>query len=83
LNGFQSDLHVTSNYVYVRLHGPGNAYQGNYPSSALLEWAERIKLWIAQNRDVFLYFDNDQSGFAAKNALAMRDIGKRPVRRAN
>src|ERR1043166_6478559 len=77
LNGFQSDLHTTADYIYVRLHGPGNAYQGDYPPSALREWAERIKLWIGQRRDVFLYFDNDQAGFAAKNAMAMLDIAKR------
>jgi uncharacterized protein YecE (DUF72 family) len=40
-------------------------------------WAERIKLWIGQRRDVFLYFDNDQAGFAAKNAMAMLDIARR------
>ncbi len=74
LNGFQSGLHVTANHVYVRLHGPGSAYQGDYSPSTLHEWAERIKLWIGQNRDVFLYFDNDQYGFAAKNAMTMRDM---------
>jgi uncharacterized protein YecE (DUF72 family) len=79
LNGFQSGLHVTADYVYVRLHGPGSAYQGDYPPSTLHKWAERIQLWVGQNRDVFLYFDNDQAGFAAKDAMALRDIGRRKV----
>src|ERR1041384_38321 len=48
LNHFQSDFHVTADFVYIRLHGPGNAYQGDYPASALRIWAKRIGLGSAK-----------------------------------
>jgi uncharacterized protein YecE (DUF72 family) len=36
---------VTSNFVYVRLHGHKHLYSGGYPLKLLKEWAARIKLW--------------------------------------
>jgi uncharacterized protein YecE (DUF72 family) len=72
LNGFLSEVETTADFAYIRLHGPGNAYQGDYSNSALRIWASRIESWIAQKREVFLYFDNDQAGFAAKNALELK-----------
>ena len=29
--GFHSPFEITANFTYVRLHGPGGAYQGSYP----------------------------------------------------
>jgi uncharacterized protein YecE (DUF72 family) len=63
---------VTANFTYVRLHGPGNKYQGDYSQSTLRTWAERIENWRKQLEHVFVYFDNDQAGFAAMNALELR-----------
>jgi uncharacterized protein YecE (DUF72 family) len=74
LNGFRSATHLTSDFVYVRLHGPGNAYQGNYPRSVLANWARRIGAWAKEENDVFFYFDNDQRGYAAKNAAALQEL---------
>jgi uncharacterized protein YecE (DUF72 family) len=72
LAGFLSPLEVTADFVYVRLHGPGNAYQGSYDAAALRRWATKIKQWTGESRSVYFYFDNDQAGYAAKNALALR-----------
>jgi uncharacterized protein YecE (DUF72 family) len=72
LAGVLSPLKVTADFVYVRLHGPGNAYQGSYSGPALRRWANRIEQWTSQHCSVFFYFDNDQAGYAAKNALALR-----------
>lgn len=72
LNGFQTETELTADFAYVRLHGPGNAYQGDYSSSALRSWARKIGSWTDRNHDVFLYFDNDQAGFAAKNAVELQ-----------
>lgn len=70
--GFQSPLQVTADFVYVRLHGPGErAYQGKYDGASLRSWASRIQSWRAENRDIFVYFDNDQAGFAAENAVEL------------
>lgn len=69
-----SPLVVTADFVYIRLHGPGNKYQGSYSRQALKKWADYCKKCIKEGRDVYLYFDNDQEGYAAFNALAIRDI---------
>jgi len=74
LNGFQSAANVTANFVYVRLHGPGSAYQGDYPALSLGRWARNIEAWNYEGRDVFFYFDNDQAGYAPKNAMALRRL---------
>ena len=72
--GFQSPIVVTANFVYVRLHGPGGAYQGKYSHSSLRNWSKRIHEWVEQKRRVYVYFDNDQAGFAAQNAMELSQI---------
>lgn len=72
IGGYQSAIEVTTDLVYVRLHGPGNAYQGKYTKASLKDWAQRVDEWISQSRDVFIYFDNDQAGYAAQNALELK-----------
>jgi uncharacterized protein YecE (DUF72 family) len=74
LGGFQSPLEVTADFSYVRLHGPGNKYQGDYGPSRLLIWAQRIEDWREHLKDVYIYFDNDQAGFAARNASQLRQM---------
>jgi uncharacterized protein YecE (DUF72 family) len=69
-----SPLEVTADFVYVRLHGPGNKYQGSYPDDALGQWADRCKNWQKQGKDVYFYFDNDQEGYAAFNALTLKKL---------
>jgi uncharacterized protein YecE (DUF72 family) len=83
LAGFHSPREITANFTYVRLHGPGGPYQGNYSRHALREWAERIRQWRS-SLDVFIYFDNDQAGYAALNALDLRKLvlGQEPKARA-
>lgn len=72
LAGFLSPLTVTASFVYVRLHGPGNKYQGDYSTPILRAWARRIRRWMRDGLDVYLYFDNDQAGYAAKNARDLK-----------
>jgi len=71
--GFRSPLEITANFTYVRLHGPGGAYQGSYPPSTLEQWAGRIRDW-RDLRAVYLYFDNDQAAYAVENALALKRL---------
>jgi uncharacterized protein YecE (DUF72 family) len=75
--GFQSPLEITADFTYIRLHGPGGKYQGSYSHSALSGWAERIAEWRGRLRSVFVYFDNDQEGYAARNALELKQLVER------
>jgi len=74
LAGVLSPREVTSNLVYVRLHGPDGAYQGSYGTATLAAWVDSFSAWAAQGRRVYCYFDNDQWGDAALNAEQMREM---------
>lgn len=69
-----SPMEETADFVYVRLHGPGNKYQGSYSLETLETWARRCVSWQSHGKDVFFYFDNDQEGFAAFNALQLQQL---------
>ena len=69
-----SPIVVTSDIVYIRLHGPGNKYQGSYSDEVLHDWAVRCRDWKKQGLTVYVYFDNDQEGFAAFNAKRLLEM---------
>jgi uncharacterized protein YecE (DUF72 family) len=74
LAGHQSPKEVTTDFVYLRLHGPEGKYAGNYSPAALEHWADECRTWLARGKDVFVYFDNDQNAFAVHNAMALKKL---------
>jgi uncharacterized protein YecE (DUF72 family) len=64
---------VTADFVYVRLHGHEQLYASNYGDEQLGEWANRIKEWNDEDRDVYVYFDNDANAYAIENALKLNE----------
>lgn len=74
LDGFHSPVLVTANIGYVRLHGPGAKYQGCYSSEALHRWTAQLIAWSQELRDLYVYFDNDDSGHAPRNALKLKEL---------
>lgn len=74
LEGRWSPEVVTADFVYVRLHGPNGAYQGDYDDKILRAWAKKCMKWSSEGKDVYCYFDNDQKGYAAKNALKFKQM---------
>ena len=69
-------FHVTSDFVYVRLHGDIKIYTSGYSERALASWARRIRAWDRDGRDVYVYFDNDVKVKAPFDALnLMRKVG--------
>jgi uncharacterized protein YecE (DUF72 family) len=91
---------VTSDFVYVRLHGDQELYVSGYGDEALDRWAARVHTWhrggtpsdghtlgppaAEQQRDVFVYFDNDTKVHAPFDArslahrLGIEDLGAPP-----
>jgi uncharacterized protein YecE (DUF72 family) len=67
-------MEITAGFIHLRLHGPAGKYQGRYSTQQLHVWHERIERWARQSRDVFCYFDNDERGFAALNALELKQM---------
>jgi uncharacterized protein YecE (DUF72 family) len=73
--GRQSPTALTADFVYVRLHGPTDrAYEGSYSQAQLRRWARRIKDWRQELAAVYVYFDNDDSGYAPRNALELKEL---------
>jgi uncharacterized protein YecE (DUF72 family) len=69
-----SPLEITADFVYMRLHGPGNKYQGKYSKTILKSWAKKCLQWQKEGKDVYVYFDNDQEGYAAINAKELQSL---------
>jgi uncharacterized protein YecE (DUF72 family) len=65
---------ATAGWVYVRGHGPGGRYWGDYPEETLLDWAAHIRAWRNEDRRVFCYFDNDIGGAAPRDAQRLRRL---------
>ena len=65
---------VTTDLVYIRLHGHTRKYASSYSKPALRKWAMRIQRWLKENRAVHVYFDNDAEGAAPKNALTLLEM---------
>ncbi len=74
LEGTLTPKMVTSDMVYIRLHGPGRAYEGEYDIKKLSGWAGALSSWSNTGRMVHCYFDNDQDGYAAKDAEKLRKM---------
>lgn len=72
--GRQSPHAITSDFVYIRLHGPDGAYRGKYNEKSLSQWANLMSSWADEKREIFCYFDNDEAGYAAQNALKLREL---------
>ena len=64
-------FHVTADFAYVRLHGDVKIYTSGYTDAALSSWAQRIRAWDRDGRDVYVYFDNDVKVKAPYDALAL------------
>ena len=75
LAGYHSPLCTTADFTYVRLHGPETGkYQGSYSEERLSQWARQIESWAKELKAIYVYFDNDQAGYAAANALRLREM---------
>ncbi len=64
---------VTSDVVYVRLHGDTELYASGYDDEALDRWAAQVRGWAEDGADVFVYFDNDMKVRAPFDAMALAE----------
>ncbi|MCX6344029.1 MAG: DUF72 domain-containing protein [Armatimonadetes bacterium] len=61
-------IKTTADFSYIRMHyGKDN---GNYPDTQLSEWANTVEKLLKLG-DVYIYFNNDQYGYALNNAKTM------------
>ncbi len=64
---------TTGNTVYIRLHGPGKKYKGNYDAGTINFWSDLFVRWADEGKEIFCYFDNDEKGYAVRNALELKE----------
>jgi uncharacterized protein YecE (DUF72 family) len=64
---------ITSDHVYVRLHGADQLYVSGYPEEDLDRWADRVRGWAARPevQAVHVYFDNDVKVRAPYDAMSL------------
>ncbi len=63
---------LTTDFVYLRLHGPIEAYARSYSEDALKQWAEKMQHWQAAGKTVYVFFNNDARAMAVSNARTLR-----------
>jgi uncharacterized protein YecE (DUF72 family) len=76
LNQDLSPKEITSDFIYIRLHGPDGAYKGQYSTQTLSGWAGAFAAWKNKVETIYCYFDNDQAGYAAQDALRLKKMVK-------
>ena len=59
--------------AYFRFHGPTGKYNGSYNDEFIQHYAEQIKLWNAQGKDIYVYFNNTIGG-ALQNAQTLQQL---------
>jgi uncharacterized protein YecE (DUF72 family) len=61
---------VTASFVYVRRHsGPD---EGNYTKKSIRDDASRVREWLRNGLDVYVYYNNDPHGYAVRNAVTLQ-----------
>ncbi len=58
---------VTAPFLYIRFHGLDKWYDYNYNRGDLLPWAKFVVKELHKDKDVYVYFNNDISGYAIHN----------------
>jgi uncharacterized protein YecE (DUF72 family) len=62
---------ITTDLMYVRLHGHSELYASGYSDRELDEWAAKIRSWVERGCDVYVYFDNDAKVHAPFDAISL------------
>ncbi|MEW6214228.1 MAG: DUF72 domain-containing protein [Nitrospirota bacterium] len=75
---FLDKLPLTADFVYIRRHGEEGSYATSYSTDSLKEDAKRIKAYLRQKKDVFIYFNNDAFGYAPTNAVELTTLLGKP-----
>ncbi|HEY9468687.1 MAG TPA: DUF72 domain-containing protein [Propionibacteriaceae bacterium] len=64
---------ITTDLMYLRLHGHDQLYVSGYSDQELDDWAAKIRSWTERGCDVYVYFDNDAKVHAPFDAMSLMD----------
>jgi uncharacterized protein YecE (DUF72 family) len=76
--GFAMNGPVTADFIFLRRHGPGGDHDSIYTEEMLQADAGRIRTWMAEGRDVYIYYNNDIGGYAIQNAQRLKELLDKP-----
>jgi uncharacterized protein YecE (DUF72 family) len=68
-----TELNEGAPFVYIRFHGPGGDYKGSYEDDFLSDYAEIIREYLADGKDVYAYFNNTM-GTAPRDAIRLKSL---------
>jgi len=72
-------VRVTSNVMYVRMHGAQTLYASCYSEEELRWWAEQVREALDGGCLVYVYFNNDAFGYAVQNARRLGELLGSPI----
>jgi uncharacterized protein YecE (DUF72 family) len=79
---YADEAPITADFVYLRRQGEEGKYASNYTTEQLQKDAKRIKEYMKQGKDVYIYFNNDAFGYAPKNAMELKAILEKSLPKA-
>lgn len=65
---------LTAGFVYVRFHGREQLFVSSCSNAELSEEARKIKRYLKDGLNVFVYFNNTAGGHAIQNARTLRSL---------
>jgi uncharacterized protein YecE (DUF72 family) len=74
------DVRLTADWTYIRMHQPRSdgTSGGGFADDELLQWAVRIRTFLDQGADIYVYFYNDAGGHALRDAQRLREMVEAP-----
>lgn len=72
LGEFQTPKEITTDFTYIRFHGPGIPYANKYSEEQLNDFSNDIINYNKKAKTVFGYFNNDEAGYAIENANELK-----------
>jgi len=63
---------LTSDFVYMRFHGPKQLYASKYSAQYLKKAAIMITSWLQSGKAVWIFFNNDADAYAIDNARQLK-----------
>ncbi|TDO93704.1 DUF72 domain-containing protein [Enemella evansiae] len=74
--GREPVLRATGRLAYVRFHNsdPNWRYGGSFDDAALEPWVAHLRALTSGGRPAYCYFNNDNHGYAAFNALRLKEL---------
>ena len=71
---FPTDLKCTANFMYIRFHGPEEPYYSKYTEEQLAGEMEKIRLFLNDCREIYVFFNNTHKAYAVENALRFKEM---------